>query len=243
MIAEAMAKVGKDGTITVEEARSVETTLEDLLGREQLPEAFRKKLDNFKYTQWTLFGLHHALHQAPSFAASAFDPNVDRAMKWSLGAETMQDLFSAHQDVAAGRIPKLVQFGSGPLSVLDPTQAPPGKHTTYAWHVMPLLDHMSDADFETFKEEFSDKIEEVYARYCPNMTKDNIIGRYAYTAREYILEMPNMRGGDIFMVSDDNFDVSVNSQGHSGETSVPPGSYRLDVNAMGNWTIRIAPGG
>lgn len=47
--------------------------------------------------------------------------------------------------------------------------------------------------------------------------------------------------GDIFMVSDDNFDVSVNSQGHSGETSVPPGSYRLDVNAMGNWTIKIVP--
>ena len=26
----------------------------------------------------------------------------------------------------------------GRLSLLDPTQAPPGKHTTYAWHVMPL---------------------------------------------------------------------------------------------------------
>ena len=38
----------------------------------------------------------------------------------------------------ADRVPEIVQFGSGPLSVIDPTQAPPGKHTTYAWHVMPL---------------------------------------------------------------------------------------------------------
>jgi phytoene dehydrogenase-like protein len=64
---------------------------------------------------------------------------------------------------------------------------------------MPLLEEMSERDYESFKEEFSDKIEEVYARYCPNMTRDNIIGRYAYTAREYVLELPNMRDGDIFM--------------------------------------------
>ncbi len=171
----------------------VHTTLEGLLGRDQLPEHFRNKLDNFKYTAWTLFGLHHALHESPNFAASSFDPNLNRALKWSLGAENMQDLFAAHQDVQAGRVPKLVQFGSGPLSLLDPTQAPAGKHTTYAWHVMPLLDDMSETDYETFKEEFSDRIEEVYARYCPNMTKDNIIGRHVYTAREYVLELPNMR--------------------------------------------------
>ena len=48
----------------------------------------------------------------------------------------MEDLNAAHLDVQAGRVPKIVQFGSGPLSLLDPTQAPPGKHTTYCWHVM-----------------------------------------------------------------------------------------------------------
>ena len=33
--------------------------------------------------------LHLALHEARSFAAAAFDPNINRALKWSLGAETM----------------------------------------------------------------------------------------------------------------------------------------------------------
>ncbi len=116
----------------------VHQTFESMVGREQLPAAFLKKLDNFQYTAWSLFGLHLALNESPRFAAEIFDPNINRSLKWSIGAETMEDLFSAHQDVQAGRVPKLVQFGSGPLSLLDPTQAPPGKHTTYCWHVMPL---------------------------------------------------------------------------------------------------------
>ena len=177
----------------------VHQTFEKLIGREQMPETFRRKLDDYKYTAWTLFGLHLALHESPRFTAEKFDPNINRAMKWSIGAETMEDLFSAHQDVQAGRVPKVIQFGSGPLSLLDPTQAPPGKHTTYAWHVMPLEPDTGGKSYETFKEEFSERIIETFARVCPNMTSKNIIGRYAYTAREYTQEMINMRGGDIFM--------------------------------------------
>jgi len=177
----------------------VHQTFEGMVGREQLPAAFLKKLDGFQYTAWSLFGLHLALNESPRFSAEKFDPNINRSLKWSIGAETMEDLFSAHQDVQAGRVPKIVQFGSGPLSLLDPTQAPPGKHTTYCWHVMPLDPDLGGRSYESFKDEFSDKIIECFARYCPNMTGKNIIGRYVYTGREYVKEMINMRGGDIFM--------------------------------------------
>ena len=177
----------------------VHQTFEKLVGREQLPEPFRRKLDHFQYTAWALYGLHLALHESPRFAAASFDPNIDRALKWSIGAETMEDLFAAHRDVQAGRVPKLVQFGSGPLSLLDPTQAPPGKHTTYAWHVMPLNPDLGGQDCHEFQEEFADKIIETWARYCPNMTSKNIIARYVYTARDYARELINMRSGDIFM--------------------------------------------
>jgi phytoene dehydrogenase-like protein len=177
----------------------VHQTFENLIGRSQLPAAFCRKLDAFQYTGWTLFGLHLALEESPRFAAESFDPNINRTLKWSIGAETMQDLFSAFEDVKAGRVPRIVQFGSGPLSLLDPTQAPPGKHTSYAWHVMPLNANLGGRDDETFKEEFSERILETWARYCPNMTKKNVIGKYVYTAKEYTQEFPNMRNGDIFM--------------------------------------------
>ena len=74
-----------------------------------------------------------------------------------------------------------------------------GKHTSYAWHVMPLDPDPGGNDYEAFKHEFSERILQTWARYCPNMTSKNIIGQYAYTAREYVAEFPNMRGGDIFM--------------------------------------------
>jgi len=111
----------------------------------------------------------------------------------------MEDLFAAHSDVQAGRVPSLVQFGAGPLSLIDPTQAPPGKHTTYAWHVMPLDPEIGEKSYETWKAEFAEQIIATWARYCPNMTRRNIIAQYVYTGREYTEELVNMRGGDIFM--------------------------------------------
>ena len=177
----------------------VHQTFESLIGREQLPVELGKKLDKFQYTGWTLFGLHLALEESPRFLAEKFDPNINRTLKWSIGAETMQDLFSAFDDVNNNRVPRTVQFGAGPLSLLDPTQAPPGKHTTYAWHVMPRNPEIGDRDYETFKKEFSDRILETWARYCPNMTRKNVLGQYVYTAHEYTQEFPNMRNGDIFM--------------------------------------------
>jgi phytoene dehydrogenase-like protein len=177
----------------------VHQTFESLIGRDQLPAAFLKKLDGFQYTQWSLFGLHLALDQPARLSAEAFDPNIHRTLKWSLGAETMEDLMAAHKDVMAGKVPQIVQFGAGPLSVIDPTQAPPGKHTQYAWHVMPLDPDIGERSYENFKEEFADRIVEVFARYAPNMTKKNILGRHIYTAREYVAQFPQMRNGDIFM--------------------------------------------
>jgi phytoene dehydrogenase-like protein len=85
------------------------------------------------------------------------------------------------------------------LSVIDPTQAPTGKHTTYCWHVMPFEPDLGGQNDGDFKREFADKIVETFARYCPNMTSHNIIGQYIYTAKEYTAEMINMRHGDIFM--------------------------------------------
>ena len=83
----------------------VHQTFEGLIGRAQLPQPFLDKLDNHQYTHWTLFGVHLALEEAPVFTASAFDPNLNRALKWSLGAESMDDLMAATADVMNRRLP------------------------------------------------------------------------------------------------------------------------------------------
>ena len=177
----------------------VHQTFEDMIGREQLPQAYRAKLDAFKYTAWTLFGVHFALEESPRFEAAAFDPNLDRALKWNVGAESIADLLSAHDDVRNGRVPRVVQFGSGALSANDPAQAPPGKHTTYAWHVMPLNPDLGGQSAEDFEREFTERIIVRFAHYAPNMTQKNILKTSTYTARTYGAELINMRSGDIFM--------------------------------------------
>lgn len=200
----------------------VHQTFERLLGRDQLPAAFLAKLDRFQYTGWTLFGVHLALQESPRFAAESFDPNVNRALKWSIGADSMADLFSAFEDVKANRVPRIVQFGSGPLSLLDPTQAPPGRHTTYAWHVMPMNPDIGGQSWDDFKEEFSERIIDRFAEYCPNLTRRNILAKHVYTAREYVQELPNMRGGDIFMGAFSADQVMYN---HFGYRSPVPNLY------------------
>jgi phytoene dehydrogenase-like protein len=175
----------------------VHQTFADMIGRPQLPASYAAKLDAFKYTAWTLFGVHFALAESPRFKASAFDANLDRALKWNVGAESIADLVSAHEDVKNGRVPGIVQFGSGALSRNDPAQAPAGKHTTYAWHVMPQ--RFVDRDPETFEREFTERIVERFAHYAPNMNRANILKTYTYTARQYGQELINMRSGDIFM--------------------------------------------
>lgn len=177
----------------------VHQTFEQMVGREQLPAAFQPKLDRFKYTPWTLFGVHFALQESPRFTAAAFDANLDKALKWNVGAESIADLISAHEDVKNCRVPRIVQFGSGALSANDAAQAPPGRHTTYAWHVMPLNPELGGQDHEDFEREFTQRIIERFAHYAPNMTRRNILKTYTYTARRYGAELINMRSGDIFM--------------------------------------------
>src|SRR3954452_17516148 len=58
----------------------VHQTFETLIGREQMPEAFLKKLDGFQYTKWSLYGLHLALHEPARLTSEAFDPNIGRTL-------------------------------------------------------------------------------------------------------------------------------------------------------------------
>ena len=84
-----------------------------------------------------------------------FDPN-SAALEMERRRRVMDELIAAHQDVKAAAC-RNVQFGSGALSC-STRQAPPGKHTTYAWHVMPFAPDRGGEDFETFKAEFAEQM-------------------------------------------------------------------------------------
>jgi 2-keto-4-pentenoate hydratase/2-oxohepta-3-ene-1,7-dioic acid hydratase in catechol pathway/phytoene dehydrogenase-like protein len=163
------------------------------------PAEFNAKVADHHYTPWALYGVHLALNEAPRYTSTDFDPNVNRAMKQNIGSETLEQLMGVHKAVQDKTMPTEIQFGAGPLTMIDPTQAPPGKHTAYAWHVVPYDPGGDPANAEAVRESFGRQIIEKWREYAPNLTDDNILGVHFYTPNDYVAHLPNMRGGDIFM--------------------------------------------
>ena len=192
----------------------VQQTFYDMVGLDQLPAAYREKVDSHHLTPWTLFGLHLALKEPPRYASASHDPNIDKALKYNLGSETIASLMDAHADVEAKKVPRAVQFGGGALSMLDPKQAPAGKHTAYAWHVVPYDIGGDPEAIHGVRDQLADDILSKWREYAPNMTKDNVLGQYTYTAYEYSRELINMREGDIFMGALSNDQVMYNAFGY-----------------------------
>lgn len=179
----------------------VRQTWNKLVGRDQLPAEFLQKVDNFKHTAWGLFGVHLALKEAPRYVGSEFNPNINHALKYNIGAETMEDLFALHQQVAEGRIPDLVSFGSGSITQSDPSQAPEGRSTAYAWYVVPYAPGGHPENIEPVKAEITQKIIAKWREYAPNITEDMIVDAWSYTPNDYSKEITNMVDGDIFVGS------------------------------------------
>ncbi len=179
---------------------NVHQTFEQLVGMEQLPESYREKVRRYHYTPWALFGLHLALEEAPRYTSTNYDPNVNDALKFNIGSETIEQLMSVHQVVAEGRLPGPgeIQFGAGAMTMVDATQAPPGKHLAYAWHVVPY-DSADPSLVEDSREDFAQLIIEKWREYAPNLTDQNILGHATYTPHDYARHFPNMATGDIFM--------------------------------------------
>lgn len=179
----------------------VPQTWNKLVGRDQLPAGFLAKVDNFKQTAWGLFGVHLALKDAPRYVGSEFNPNINRALKYNVGAETMEELFGLHQQVAEGRVPELVSFGAGSITQFDPSQAPPGCSTAYAWYAMPYAPDGDPDNIEPVKDEITRRVIDRWREYAPNLTDDNIIHAWTYTPNDYTKEITNMVEGDIFVGS------------------------------------------
>ncbi len=175
-------------------------TFNRMVGREHLPQDFLGRIDGFKHTGWALYGLHLALKEAPRYASESFDPHINTVQKYNIGCETLEQLFDTHKEVAAGKVPSQISFGTGSMTVFDPSQAPRGRHTAYGWHVMPFRPNGQDpSTVDSFKEEFADRMIDKWREYAPNMTKDNILARWIYTPYDYTRELINMVDGDIFM--------------------------------------------
>jgi phytoene dehydrogenase-like protein len=179
----------------------VPQTFKKMVGFEQLPADYQQKVDRFQHTGWTLFGLHLCLKELPRYLGTEFDPHVNESLKVNVGCESLEQLFALHEEVAEGKVPSKISFGTGQVTYFDASQAPRGYHTAYGWHAFPYAPDGDPANVEKVRDEFAERMIEKWREFAPNMTEDNILARYTWTAYDYTKELINMVEGDIFMGS------------------------------------------
>jgi phytoene dehydrogenase-like protein len=104
---------------------------------------------------------------------------------------TAAQLRSALIDVARGRLPKQPFLLSGSQSVADPTRAPAGKHTMWAYtHVPPGVDWRAE------RERFADVIEHQVERFAPGF-RDTVLARHVMAPEDLEARNENLVGGDV----------------------------------------------
>lgn len=214
-------------------------TFVDFVGDNQLPQPLRERIQAFKYTPWGLFGAHYALREAPRYTAAANNPLVNRAQKYHLGEETLEEIDAQHNAVVAGGFSERPQFGGSALSVVDPSQAPRGRHTAYAWQPVPAVQDGQPGVIDAVRAEQAARIMETWGQYAPNMTPDNVVATYTYTPYDYVRELPNMIGGDIFMGA---FSAGQTMENHFGYRSEIPGLYMAGSSVHPGGAISGGPG-
>jgi phytoene dehydrogenase-like protein len=83
-------------------------------------------------------------------------------------------------------------------TVFDPSLAPEGHHIAYVGISVPF--DLADGGAERWSsvaKELGERLIVKLREYAPNMTDDNIIGRFAYTPKDIEEYLPNMIEGDI----------------------------------------------
>jgi phytoene dehydrogenase-like protein len=103
------------------------TTFSRLLDQKILNKDFTQKIDDWKWEKWSLLTLHLALQGRPQFAAARNNPDVDRALVYVLGYETVNDLLKHWKAIEKGELLPGAGFNCCFPSIHDPSQAVEGR--------------------------------------------------------------------------------------------------------------------
>jgi phytoene dehydrogenase-like protein len=150
------------------------------LGGTQLPGSYREALARYRYGPGA-FKMDWALETPIPWRAA----ECARAGTVHVGG-TLEEIADAERAVAAGRHPELPYVLLAQPTLVDPTRAPPGQHTAWAYCHVP---NGSDEDM-------SARIEAQIERYAPGFAS-RILARRISRPRDLEQFNPNLVGGDI----------------------------------------------
>lgn len=177
-----------------------------LLGEDVIGPSLASLVRRFSYDDPQLVAVTYALSGDPEMASAAYDPAVQRAWVGYFGGETLEEMRQALTGMAAGVIPDDIMAGVFLPTRADPTQAPPGCHTSYTWISVPAAPRRwrgrrldGWASWRELAEPLADAVTERWEQYAPGF-KDLVVERHVMTPLDQELGNPsairgNMIGG------------------------------------------------
>ena len=151
-----------------------------LIARNELPHRFRRRLRRFRNGPGA-FKIDYALDGPMPWT----DPTCAPAGTVHLGG-TMAEIASAEADIGRGRMPDRPFVLVGQQSVIDPSRAPQGRHTLWAYAHVPFAHPFSAVE----------QIEQQIERFAPGF-RDRVLARHTTSPAAFERYNPNYTGGDI----------------------------------------------
>ncbi|HUT84498.1 MAG TPA: NAD(P)/FAD-dependent oxidoreductase [Thermodesulfobacteriota bacterium] len=191
-----------DGTV-YEATKAVISTIDplqtfiDLIGTPGITEAFAKKIKNWKWESYSLFGAHSALKEPPQFKAAENNPDINRSCVYLLGYEKLEDLIKHFDALYKGELSEIIGYNASFPGVHDPQLAPQGRCTSQLSMMAPFrLKEGPEKWYNLrFKEELAGKCQELLGCYAPNLTKDKFLQTYISTPLDMQNKFADMQEG------------------------------------------------
>ena len=150
------------------------------LAEDKLPSSYQKWLQRYRYGAG-IFKIDYALDGPVPWT----DPACSRAGTLHLGG-TLEELVASEHALKTGEPPERPYVLVAQHSLFDPTRAPAGKHTLWAYCHVP--------NGSTF--DMTERIETQIERFAPGF-KDIVLARHTLNTADLERYSPNYIGGDI----------------------------------------------
>jgi phytoene dehydrogenase-like protein len=176
-------------------------TFVEMIGDEHLPRTFTERVKDIEPDEFSYFQVHLALKARVRYGLhEAEDPAVGQALNVNMGPETPDDLTEMWKEIRAGEFPEHVCLHAICPTAFDALQAPKAKHAASLFMPVPFqLKGRTPEDWIKLKNDFMEKILQIWRRYATNLTDENIEMKVAMDPFYIAGRWPNMRRGSVWV--------------------------------------------
>lgn len=169
-------------------------TFLDLVGEENLDQNLVSVTKEWKWEEWSLFGIHLGTKQIPKYRAESSSPHCGEALNAVTGYSSLKDVLE-HWKTAMNKTLPGLGCTSTPTSLFDPSQAPIGHNIVRLETEAPF--EITNNDWEVVKDDYASKIVDNWKGYLANADSIGIVKKYLYPPNYIELKLPNMVRGSI----------------------------------------------